>query len=187
MKTRARTGKAFFWLAAFFLASLPALRAEETMRLSSPAFENSGEIPKEFTCDGNNAAPPLEWSGQPAGTQSFAILGEDLSAPTDSARWVIARIPPTVFNLPKGLPALAILANSELQGKNDLGKLGYSGPCPDAGATQSYSFTVFALDIYLGMAPDAAAEELLRAMEGHILARGTLKGKYRREKNTQAV
>jgi len=52
-----------------------------TLSLTSPAFAPNGDIPEEYTCDRKDLAPPLEWSGAPAGTRSFAIIVDDPDAP----------------------------------------------------------------------------------------------------------
>ena len=151
------------------------------MQLSSPAVDAAGYAPARFTCESKNASPPLMWSGQPVRTQSFVITAEDTSVSENPVRWIVANIPPSVFNLPKGLPAIQALANSEVHGINDLGKLGYEAPCPAPGQTQEYLFTIWALDEYLPIAPGSTLQTIAEIIEGHVLARGSLKIKFRRE------
>jgi len=95
----------------WFLGSLliGELRQEAPMTLSlnSPAFPPNGDIPKEYTCDGKDLAPPLEWRGAPAGTKSFALIVDDPDAPDPKApkttwvHWVLYDIPASVTALPK--------------------------------------------------------------------------------------
>jgi Raf kinase inhibitor-like YbhB/YbcL family protein len=148
------------------------------LTVKSSAFEANGPIPKEYTCEGRNIAPPLEWSGAPAGTASFAVIVDDPDAPDPAApkrtwvHWVIVDIPPDVTALPAG----GALPSGARQGVNDWNKTSYGGPCPPVGRHRYYH-KVYALDVTLGLErPNKAALE--KAMEGHVLAAGELIGLY---------
>ena len=66
------------------------------MKLVSSAFADGAAIPRRFTCDGENLSPPLQWSDAPAGTRSFALLG-DPDAPAGTwHHWAAYDLPPTV-------------------------------------------------------------------------------------------
>ena len=93
--------------------------------------------------------------------------------------WVIFNIPPDVNELSENIPLKETLDNGAEQGINDSGRVGYSGPCPPSG-THRYFFKLYALDIELGLRPGITKKQLLKAMEGHILAEGQLLGKYKR-------
>jgi Raf kinase inhibitor-like YbhB/YbcL family protein len=95
---------------------------------------------------------------------------------------VLYNLPASVSELPEGLPATEILSNKAVQGRNDFGKFGYGGPCPPAGATHRYFFKVYAVDVDLEPKGGATKQALESAMRGHILAQGTLIGKYARSK-----
>ncbi len=163
-------------------------RAENEMRkitaqlqVTSDAFKDGEWIPAPYTCDGKNISPALRWKGAPPGTQSFVILADDPDAPAgDWVHWVLYDLPPTVDMVPADLPPVGKLANAEKQGTNDFGKLGYGGPCPPAGVHR-YFFKVYALDRMLGSEAGLKKKDLLRAMEGHVLAMGTLVGQYKRK------
>lgn len=153
------------------------------LTLTSPAFQPGGAIPAEYTCDDSDVAPQLQWAGAPTGTHSFALIVDDPDAPDPKApkmtyvHWVVHDIPSTVTGLPRGgtTPAGA------RDGKNDWQRTGYGGPCPPVGRHRYY-FKLYALDTILGDLGTPTKTELLRAMEGHILAQAELMGTYERSK-----
>jgi len=170
---------------------MPELKVA-AIEMSSTAFEQSGRIPVEYTADGDNISPPLSWSELPNGTQSIAMICEDPDAPSGSGgrsarqntsafvHWVIYNIPPDKRRLQRGLPPSPQLSGGTLQGSNDFGKIGYGGPAPPRGPAHRYFFTLYALDSMLDMAPGATCDQLVDAMEGHVLAEGELIGRYSR-------
>ena len=152
----------------------------EKIELTSSAFEQGGTIPKKHTCDGADVSPALKWGAVPKGTRSLALILEDPDAPRGTwVHWVIFNLPPTINNVPEGMPPIAQLANGERHGKNDFGKLGYGGPCPPSG-THRYSFRIYALDTVLTLESGTAKKDVAKAMEGHLLAKGELVGRYGR-------
>jgi Raf kinase inhibitor-like YbhB/YbcL family protein len=163
------------------------------LEISSSAFEADAEIPTQYTCDGANLSPPLQWSGGPAETQSLALLVTDPdSQPPGFVHWVIYNIPSTVMSLPEGLPPEATLPDGTLQGTNDfalyvgeretfpsgaaINLVGYDGPCPPA--RHRYVFTLYALDTLLDLSAGATMAEVVQAMEGHALDQAELVGLY---------
>lgn len=158
----------------------PQLRPKtaQEMKLESSAFEANGMIPVQYTCDGQDISPPLSWDTPPAGTQSLALIVDDPDAPGGTfVHWV-------VYNLAadrQQLTEAVLKQNLEggVQGKSSFGKLGYGGPCPPKG-THRYFFKLYALDQKLGLEPGKTKQELLQAMEGHVLATSQLMGRYRR-------
>ncbi|HLE29641.1 MAG TPA: YbhB/YbcL family Raf kinase inhibitor-like protein, partial [Anaerolineales bacterium] len=82
---------------------------------------------------------------------------------------------------PEGVPTTDTLANSARQGRNDFQRTGYGGPCPPRGSPHRYFFKIYALDAMLSLKPGATKKDLLKAMEGHILAEGQLMGTYKRK------
>jgi Raf kinase inhibitor-like YbhB/YbcL family protein len=150
------------------------------MEIRSSAFQEGALIPGKYTCDGMDVSPPLEWSQVPDGTESFALICDDPDAPVGTwVHWVIYNIPGEVRELAEGIPARDVLENWSAQGRNDFRKIGYGGPCPPRG-THRYYFNIYALDTNLDVGPGILKKELIRAMEGHILAEGQLMGKYKR-------
>jgi len=150
------------------------------MRIISASFEEAGMIPKEYTCDGEDVSPPLEWTGVPGGTRSLALVCDDPDAPAGNwVHWVLFNLPADASGLGAGVPPLLELANGARQGVNDFRRIGWGGPCPPGG-THRYYFTLFALDRRLDLEPGSTSQELLKAMQGHVLAEARLMGRYHR-------
>ncbi len=142
-------------------------------------------IPIDHTCEGANVAPDLAWTGAPPTTKSFAVVVDDPDAPDPDApkqtwvHWVLIDVPPTTTSLPAG--AGITPPEGAANGTNDFKKLGYGGPCPPIG-THRYYFKVFALDVVIGK-PGIAKPELIAAMRGHVVARGELMGRYKKQRD----
>jgi Raf kinase inhibitor-like YbhB/YbcL family protein len=150
-----------------------------TLALSSTSLQG-GKFPSQYTCDGADTSPQLSWPAPPAGTKSFALVMADPDAPGGTfVHWVLYDIPADARELPAAVPKQAQLADNSRQGKNDFGKSGYGGPCPPGG-THHYVFSLYALDITLGLAPGATRSQVESAIKGHILAHGELVGLYSR-------
>jgi len=150
------------------------------MKVTSSAFKEGEMIPKSYAGDGDNMSPPLNWTGAPQGTRSFAIISDDPDAPRgDWVHWVVFNIPASVTSVDEGIPQEKLLADGSRQGTNDSRKIGYDGPCPPSGVHR-YFFKVHALDTMLDLKSGAAKKELLKAMEGRILAKGHIMGRYKR-------
>jgi Raf kinase inhibitor-like YbhB/YbcL family protein len=150
------------------------------MNLESAAFTANGMIPSQYTCDGQNISPELNWDAPPTGTQSLALIVDDPDAPGQIfVHWVLYDLPAEVRHLPKAVAAQATLLNGGIQGKNDFGNLGYGGPCPPSGIHR-YFFKLYALDRELGLQSGATKAQLEAAMSGHILATSELIGRYSR-------
>jgi hypothetical protein len=148
--------------------------------LTSSAFAPGEPIPRRYTCDGEDISPPLEWGDPPGGTQSFALMCDDVDAPAGTwVHWVLYDLPAGSRGLPEAIPPDAELADGGRHGENSWGWLGYGGPCPPGG-THRYFFRLYALDTALGLGAGASKEQLLQAMEGHVLAQAELMGTYTR-------
>lgn len=142
----------------------------------SSSFSEGGEIPDLHTCMGADLSPPLEWSGAPSGTRSYALLMEDPDAPSGAwTHWLVYDLAATVAALPAG-------ARVALSGKNDFGGNGYGGPCPPKGhGAHRYYFRLFALDVEtLGLADGAGRIEILTAVRRHLLASAQCMGRFER-------
>ena len=151
------------------------------MKLTSTAFRDGHEIPRPPARDGGDASPPLSWSEAPEGTKSFALVCDDPDAPraTPWVHWVLADIPASATGLPggKGGPP-----PGGVPGRNDFGEIGWGGPAPPRGhGTHHYEFRLYALDRKLELPRGATKDELLRAIEGHVLAEARLTGTFRRD------
>jgi Raf kinase inhibitor-like YbhB/YbcL family protein len=140
-----------------------------------------GEIGKQFTCDGSNGSPELQWTAPPAGTQSFALIVIDPDAPGgEFVHWVLYNVPAETRELPEGLPKNEQLPDGSRQGRNDFDAIGYGGPCPPGHSAHRYVFGLYALDAKLNLPQGATRSQVQDAMKGHILAYGELIGRYSR-------
>jgi len=152
------------------------------LRITSPAFEHGEPIPRRYTCEGDAISPPLEWSGHPKGTKSFALIVDDPDAPDPAApkrvwvHWVLYDIPPDVTGLLEGIGGTD-LPPGTLAGLNDWKKVGYGGPCPPIGRHR-YFFKLYALDCMLGDLKHPTKAKLEKAMDGHVLARAEVVGTF---------
>jgi Raf kinase inhibitor-like YbhB/YbcL family protein len=151
------------------------------LKLQSAAFKEGERIPDKYTCNGENISPPLSWNKAEKSYKSWALTVEDPDAPRGIfAHWVIYNISPEVTSLPEAVPTTEKVRNGALQGKNSALKLGYSGPCPPPGPVHHYNFNLYALDNMLNLSVGASKQQLLDAMQGHIVSQGKLIGIYQR-------
>jgi Raf kinase inhibitor-like YbhB/YbcL family protein len=150
------------------------------MHLYSSEFLTGTSIPFKYTCDGENLSPPLTWEDPPPGTQSFALIVSDPDAPNGTfTHWVLYNLPADLRRLPESIPNQHTLPNGSRQGKNDFEQIGFGGPCPPNG-NHRYFFKLHALDRSLDLAPGASSEDVLQAMDGHVLDAAELMGLYGR-------
>jgi Raf kinase inhibitor-like YbhB/YbcL family protein len=148
--------------------------------LSSPAFVEGAAIPRKYSCDAENVSPPLQWSQSPAGVKSFALIMDDPDAPSGTfVHWVLFNIPASATSLPEGIARAPHVAGIGQQGMNSARQTGYFGPCPPGG-THRYFYKLYALDAAVTLTKDAAAADLQKAAQGHILAQAQLMGRYSR-------
>lgn len=158
--------------------TMPETKIE--FKLTSNAFKEGETIPRQYTCDGVNVSPPLEWSGVPRTAKTIAIIADDPDAPSGAwVHWVLYNLPVEIIGLVENLPATENLRAGGFQGKNDFGKIGYGGPCPPTGSHR-YFFKIYAIDSELPLKAGATKAELEKAMEGHVVAQAQLMGIYGR-------
>ena len=159
------------------LAVIASFAAEEArMKITSSAFQQGGNIPSKFTCDGSDTSPPLQITGVPSEAKSLVLIADDPDAPGGLfTHWLIWNIPPQTNSISEGS------APKGVHGTNDFGKPDYKGPCPPPG-THRYSFKIFALDRELDLRAGAKRSQLDAAMKGHVIAQGELLGRYARKK-----
>lgn len=150
--------------------------APKSLRVESTAFKQSGEIPKKYTCEGEDAQPPLSFGGVPAQAKSLVLIVDDPDAPAGIwVHWVVYNMPPSTVRLEEAasLPAGAVA------GVNDFGKPAWGGPCPPSGRHRYY-FKLYALDAMLPTLDKATKAAVEKAMHGHVIARGELMGTYKK-------
>jgi len=155
-----------------------------SFRLTSTAFEDGGEIPPRFTCEGGDLSPDLSWDDLPQGTVSLVLIVDDPDAPDPAApkmvwdHWLLYNLPPD-GGLSEGVAPVNLPAGT-LEGVNSWGRTGYGGPCPPIGRHR-YFHILYALDVALPDLGQPDKNRLLEAMEGHILARTQLVGTYQKQ------
>jgi Raf kinase inhibitor-like YbhB/YbcL family protein len=151
------------------------------LQLTSSAFQPGQAIPTAHTCDGADRSPPLSWHGLPGGTRALALIVDDPDAPGGVfTHWVYFDLPVGTAGLPAGVPTTARPEPGGIQGRNDFGTIGYRGPCPPRGPAHHYRFKLYALDEPVALPPGASKDELLQAMQGHVLGQTELVGTYER-------
>lgn len=156
-------------LALLAAAAVACSRGDAKLRITTPAFNDGNPIPRQYTCDGENAPPPLNLSGSPATAKSLALVVDDPDAPgVVFTHWL-------VWNLPARSQGI-----NGVEGTNGFGKRGYGGPCPPHGATHRYLFHLFALDAMLALPAGATRAELDAAMRGHVRGEARFTGTYGR-------
>ena len=149
------------------------------LRLIVSAFAEGAGIPKLHTGEGADLSPALEWSGEPEGTRSFALIVDDPDAPAGTwNHWLVWDIPASAHNLPQGFSP----GQTGMSGKNDFGRLGYGGPMPPKGhGPHRYYFKLHAVDVpSLGLPAGTTRRDLDRSLRGHILAEAHCMGRYER-------
>ena len=156
-----------------------------TFQLTSPNFQTQGQIPMQFTCEGDDLSPELTWSGAPDGTQSFVLIVDDPDAPDPAApkmtwvHWLLYNLPPQATHLPQGVTRTG-LPSGTLQGINDWKRTGYGGPCPPIGRHRYY-FKLYALNTVLPDLHSPAKPRLEAALQPHILGEAVLMGTYQKQ------
>ena len=183
---RGSGGYLFAVAIAGLFTSIGALpEVDMSLTLISTAYTHEGDIPTRYTCEGDDVSPPLHWQGAPPGTKSFVLIVDDPDAPDPAApkmtwvHWVLYNIPPDADFLPEDADSQE-LPEGTLEGVNDWKRTGYGGPCPPIGRHR-YFHKLYALDTVLGDLDRPAKQKVEAAMEGHVLARATLIGTYRKK------
>lgn len=150
--------------------------------IKSTAFKEGGTIPRQYACDGTDISPQLSWEGAPAGTRSFTLIMDDPDAPMGTFNhWVLYDLPGDTKELSEGIPKEPTLPNGAKQGITSFRRIGYGGPCPPKGPAHRYFFTIYALDVpTLGPGPRASKDEVETKMQGHIIGKAVIMGKYSR-------
>jgi Raf kinase inhibitor-like YbhB/YbcL family protein len=164
-------------VSAILLAVIPLFAGGGAkMKITSSAFQQGGNIPSKFTCEGANTSPPLQISDVPSGAKGLVLIVDDPDAPSGLfTHWTVWNISPQTSNIPEGSTPKGV------QGTNDFGKSGHGAPCPPSG-THRYYFKIFALDRELDLPAGAKRGQLDAAMKGHVIAQGELMGRYSKKK-----
>jgi Raf kinase inhibitor-like YbhB/YbcL family protein len=156
------------------------------LALSTPDFEDGGVIPNKFTqADPMPVSPKLEWKNVPAGTQTFVLLMHDPDVAigknnTDVTHWMAFNIPGAATELAQGQPADPKLPDGTIQIQNTGRRVGFMGSGAGPGPYHHYTWELFALDTKLDLGPDATRDQVMAAIQGHILGKGVLVGRFHR-------
>ena len=179
MTMLAGTAQAFAQMAA------PAAPPVTPMSMTSSSFTDGGVIPDKYTQNSPSpVSPALSWENAPAGTMSFALIMHDPDvAPgksvADVLHWMAFNIPASVHSLPEGVPNNPQLPDGTIQPNNRGGKPGFMGPGA-RGVYHHYTIELFALDNKLNLGPEATRDQVLAAMDGHILGKAVIEGRFHR-------
>ena len=159
--------------------------------IRSPDFWDGGPLPvwtefggqfgSEAGCFGKNLAPELDWRNAPSGTQSFALLVNDMDAPLSGGwhHWIVYDIPGGVHEL-AGHGVLQYTQGSTSWDVNGIPVVGWGGPCPPAdGQIHHYIFTLYALSTATLSAPGLTYEQILNEINPSVLGATVIIGTFR--------
>ena len=133
----------------------------DPLTLSAPGVDDDGSLDPRHTCRGEDVSPELSWSGGPEDVASWAVVAED----EEGVRWIVVNLSPETRYLAAGeTDPLAVI------GENPDGRIGWTGPCPDPGATAEWSVTVFAVSQVLEAQPGDPADSLYTAVTSAAIA-----------------
>lgn len=157
----------------------------DDLTCTSAPFASGENIPSEYTCEGADVSPGLEWTHAPDDTDTFALIVDDPDAPGQTfTHWVLFNVPGDATSLPQDVDVEAQFPDATpapQEGANDFGDVGYGGPCPPPGdGPHRYFFRLYALDTALDLEAGASKEQVTDAMDGHVLAETELMGTYQR-------
>ncbi len=157
------------------------------MTLTTPAFSDGDEVPAKYTQSSPNpVSPKLEWTNVPANTAAFVLIMHDPDVAlqkslNDMLHWIVINIPGDARELPEAVAPDAKRPDGSVQGKNGGNVIGYRGPgAPAVGPHHHYTWELFALDAKLDVPDDASRADVLKAMDGHILGKAVLVGRFHR-------
>ena len=152
------------------------------IKIKSNAFHEGGMIPSKYSCEDENISPQLYWNEVSENVKSYAIILDDPDAPGGNfVHWVIFNIPENMKELHENVTPSRNIPDEVMLGTNSFGRIGYGGPCPPPGKAHHYYFRIYALDTILHhIESGATKEQLVKAMDGHIIAKGELMGLYKR-------
>ena len=152
------------------------------MGLSSTAFDQGHDIPKQFTADGKDVSPPLSWASIPEGTQSLVLIVDDPSVGQSPwVHWVIYAIPASMTGLDAGVPNNPTTTFGAMQGTDSWGTIGYRGPSPPPGQPHEYRFRLYAIDGMPNMISGLTASQVMSLLKGHVLATAEMTASYGRQ------
>jgi Raf kinase inhibitor-like YbhB/YbcL family protein len=152
------------------------------IQITSTAFKDGEPIPAKHSCSGADVSPPLSIASVPKEAKSLILIVDDPDAPSGNwTHWVLYGISPQTVAIPEGSSAKATPPVAAQIGKNSWGKTEWGGPCPPPGGKHRYYFRLYAVDTNLSLPRGTSKPDLMRAIEGHVLAQGELMGTFQRK------
>jgi len=150
---------------------------DQSMQITSPAFEHNGAIPPVYTCDGKGMQPPLMFSGVPPGAKSLVLVMDDPDTPSGAVfdHWIVWNIPPQSVGIGEGESPIGVV------GRNTAGTVKYFNPCPPD-REHRYFFKLYALDTLLDLPAGSSKADVESAMQGHVIVQAELIGRYNRQR-----
>jgi Raf kinase inhibitor-like YbhB/YbcL family protein len=159
--------------------------ARPPMKINIAGFPDGGQIPEKYGCSAKPAGvtPALDWVNAPPNTATFTLIVHDTEAhpgkgALDVTHWIVWNIPGNVHELPEDVKAAETLPNGAVQGKSAGGANAYRPFCPPPPTTHHYVFELYALDQKLDLGPAASRDEVMKAMDGHILGSAAYVGTF---------
>lgn len=150
--------------------------------LAARGFLDGEPIPLRYSCDGEDISPSLTWTGVPPGIETQVVIIDDPEAPGGIwDHWVVFNIPADVRELKAHQLDKPQLPNGGVQGRNSWGDAEYGGPCPPSGPAHNYRFFLYAVDVTLELEAGASKDDVLEAIDAHIVGESLLHGTYERE------
>ena len=159
-------------------APISSVSSDGVFKLSSPDIAADRRLPAEYTCDGSSATLPLEWSGAPEGTRSYALIMHHIAPETIHWYWILYNIPANVTSLTKNVSGIGTLGNNINNGLAE-----YSPPCSKGPGDKEYVYTVYALSAQPQISVPAAEvnrDVFLEAIKDITLASAELRVVYAR-------
>ncbi len=152
------------------------------MKLTSKAFKQGAALPEKYSCEGADISPPLEIADVPDHAKSLVLIMDDHDVPLEISptrswdHWVVFNIPPDTKKIAEGTAPKGKI------GKNSWGNKEYGGPCPPD-KMHRYIISLYAIDGILDLPAGANKLDVLRTMEGHVIANTQLMCTYVKKEN----
>jgi len=157
------------------------------LAMTTDGFEDGAVIPIKYSAaaEGGAVSPKLTWTGAPDGVVSYTLILHDpdtsmMKGTAQYLHWLIFNIPGTTTELPEGVATTPILPDGSIQLMNSGRKPGYAGMGAGPGPYHHYTFEMYALDTKLTLGADATQDDVMKAMDGHVMGKATLVGRYHR-------
>jgi Raf kinase inhibitor-like YbhB/YbcL family protein len=144
-----------------------------SLQLGSAAFAEGQPIPDRYSCTGEGISPPLAWTGVPAGTVELAITVTDVSTEEQFVHWAMSGLDPNLLGIDEGQ-----VPEGAVEARNDSSEFGWFGPCPPAGETHTYVFSLFALTTASGVAAGTGGPEAVQQIAVANGVAATLSGTF---------